>query len=210
MRSPAAGPARALRHQPHRPLADDHHQDAPCGGAGGPRPSDHAVPDDGHQHRCARGAVAMTTSLYLATADRMLTSVIRGARGAWPRACAWLLRHELEAAMDRYGARVCPGIGRTGCSDRSCCCSPTTRAPTSGAGPATCGGHCPASATATTNSASRPGLAEVASRSSKADRFCLEGSPVDSGDPKHAADLACADSARRHAEKHRSHHERSR
>ncbi|MET8253130.1 hypothetical protein [Micromonospora sp. NPDC005197] len=55
----------------------------------------------------------MTTSLYLATADLMLTSVIRGARGAWPRACAWLLRHELEAAMDRYWARACPEIGRT-------------------------------------------------------------------------------------------------
>ncbi|WFE22483.1 hypothetical protein O7621_03805 [Solwaraspora sp. WMMD937] len=55
----------------------------------------------------------MNQSVYLATADRMLTSVIRGARGAWPRACAWLLRHELEAAMDRYWARVCPTIGQT-------------------------------------------------------------------------------------------------
>ncbi|MDI5936674.1 MULTISPECIES: hypothetical protein [unclassified Micromonospora] len=55
----------------------------------------------------------MTTSPYLAAADRMLTSVIRGARGAWPRACAWLLRHELEAAMDRYWARICPEIGLT-------------------------------------------------------------------------------------------------
>ncbi len=55
----------------------------------------------------------MTTSVYLATADLMLTSVIRGARGAWPRACAWLLRHELEVAMDRYWARVCPEIAKT-------------------------------------------------------------------------------------------------
>jgi len=55
----------------------------------------------------------MTTSGYLATADLMLTSVIRGTRGAWPRACAWLLRHELEAAMDRYWSRVCPAIGRS-------------------------------------------------------------------------------------------------
>jgi hypothetical protein len=54
----------------------------------------------------------MTMSVHLATADRM-TSVIQGVRGAWPRACAWLLRHELEAAMDRYWARVCPAIGRT-------------------------------------------------------------------------------------------------
>ncbi|GAA2596255.1 hypothetical protein GCM10010435_89300 [Winogradskya consettensis] len=48
----------------------------------------------------------------LETADRLLTSVIRGARGAWPRACAWLLRYELEAAMDRYWQRVCPEIGQ--------------------------------------------------------------------------------------------------
>ena len=55
----------------------------------------------------------MITSVYLSTADRMLTSVIRGTRGAWPRACAWLLRHELETAMDRYWTRVCPEIGQT-------------------------------------------------------------------------------------------------
>ena len=54
----------------------------------------------------------MSESVYLATADRMLTSVIRGTRGTWPRACAWLLRHELEAAMDGYWARVCPEIGQ--------------------------------------------------------------------------------------------------
>ncbi|MFY1696717.1 hypothetical protein O7623_21765 [Solwaraspora sp. WMMD791] len=55
----------------------------------------------------------MNQSVHLATADRMLTTVVRGTRGAWPRACAWLLRHELEAAMDRYWARVCPTIGQT-------------------------------------------------------------------------------------------------
>jgi hypothetical protein len=55
----------------------------------------------------------MNASVYLSIADRMLTGVIRGARGAWPRACAWLLRHELETAMDRFWARACPEIGRT-------------------------------------------------------------------------------------------------
>lgn len=48
----------------------------------------------------------------LETADLLLTTVVRGARGCWPRACAWLLRYELEAAMDRYWLRACPEIGR--------------------------------------------------------------------------------------------------
>ncbi|WP_433826626.1 hypothetical protein ACQP2E_31610 [Actinoplanes sp. CA-015351] len=51
-------------------------------------------------------------STCLETADRMLTTVIRGARGCWPRACAWLLRYELETAMDRYWQRACPEIGQ--------------------------------------------------------------------------------------------------
>ena len=54
----------------------------------------------------------MSGSVSLETADRMLTSVISGTRGAWPRACAWLLRHELEIAMDRFLQRVQPDIGR--------------------------------------------------------------------------------------------------
>ncbi|WP_328459418.1 hypothetical protein OHA21_27060 [Actinoplanes sp. NBC_00393] len=54
----------------------------------------------------------MIDFVCLQTADRMLTSVIRGTRGTWPRACAWLLRHELEAAMDRFWERVQPEIGR--------------------------------------------------------------------------------------------------
>lgn len=41
----------------------------------------------------------------LAAADKLLTSVVRGNRGAWPRACAWLLRLALEAAMDDYWRR---------------------------------------------------------------------------------------------------------
>jgi hypothetical protein len=51
-------------------------------------------------------------SVFLETADRMLTTVVRGARGCWPRACAWLLRYELEAAVDRYWQRACPAIGQ--------------------------------------------------------------------------------------------------
>jgi hypothetical protein len=51
------------------------------------------------------------TSVYLATADRLLGTVVPGMRGAWPRACAWLLRLELEAALDRFWAAVRPEIG---------------------------------------------------------------------------------------------------
>ena len=51
-------------------------------------------------------------SVCLEIADRMLSGGIDGTRGVWPRACAWLLRYELEAAMDRYWQRVCPTIGQ--------------------------------------------------------------------------------------------------
>ncbi|MFF4876328.1 hypothetical protein [Micromonospora sp. NPDC000668] len=44
------------------------------------------------------------------TADQLLTSVMRGTRGAWPRACAWLLRLALETAMDDYWLRSRPEI----------------------------------------------------------------------------------------------------
>ncbi|MET7666788.1 hypothetical protein [Micromonospora luteifusca] len=46
----------------------------------------------------------------LDTADQLLTSVPRGTRGAWPRACAWLLRLALETAMDDYWLRSRPEI----------------------------------------------------------------------------------------------------
>nr|BFE63953.1 hypothetical protein GCM10020063_084790 [Dactylosporangium thailandense] len=46
----------------------------------------------------------------LAAADKMLTSVVSGARGTWPRACAWLLRMALESAMDDYWRRCHPGV----------------------------------------------------------------------------------------------------
>lgn len=51
------------------------------------------------------------TTTYLTTADRLLTTVVPGTRGAWPRACAWLLRLELEAALDEFWSRVRPDIG---------------------------------------------------------------------------------------------------
>jgi len=50
------------------------------------------------------------TWTYLESADRLLTGVATGTRGAWPRACAWLLRLELETALDRYWSRVRPEI----------------------------------------------------------------------------------------------------
>ncbi|MEW2381454.1 hypothetical protein AB0873_05085 [Micromonospora sp. NPDC047707] len=46
----------------------------------------------------------------LNAADQLLTNVVRGARGSWPRACAWLLRLALEAAIDDYWRRVRPEI----------------------------------------------------------------------------------------------------
>ncbi|MFE9958142.1 hypothetical protein [Micromonospora sp. NPDC005299] len=46
----------------------------------------------------------------LDAADQLLSSVVRGTRGAWPRACAWLLRLALEAAMDDYWRRCHPEV----------------------------------------------------------------------------------------------------
>ncbi|MER7273454.1 AAA family ATPase [Dactylosporangium sp. NPDC000244] len=37
-------------------------------------------------------------------------TVVSGARGTWPRACAWLLRMALESAMDDYWRRCHPGV----------------------------------------------------------------------------------------------------
>jgi hypothetical protein len=44
----------------------------------------------------------------LAQADRLLTTVIPGTRGRWPRACAWLTRLALERALDDFWARKLP------------------------------------------------------------------------------------------------------
>jgi hypothetical protein len=54
--------------------------------------------------------VADSPQRCLAAADRLLTSVVAGARGSWPRACAWLLRLALEASMDDYWRRLHPEI----------------------------------------------------------------------------------------------------
>jgi hypothetical protein len=48
--------------------------------------------------------------VYLATADQLLSTPAAASRGVWPRACAWLLRLELEAALDDFWRRVRPEI----------------------------------------------------------------------------------------------------
>jgi len=48
----------------------------------------------------------MTPAELLAEADRLLTSVVPGTRGRWPRACAWLTRLALEQALDEYWSRT--------------------------------------------------------------------------------------------------------
>ena len=40
----------------------------------------------------------------------MLADVIAGARGTWPRACAWLLRLALESELTRFWQSVCPPV----------------------------------------------------------------------------------------------------
>ena len=49
-------------------------------------------------------------SPYLVAADRMLSEIVPGARGTWPRACAWLTRLALESALDTYWASVEPAV----------------------------------------------------------------------------------------------------
>jgi hypothetical protein len=50
----------------------------------------------------------MTPTDLLAQADRLLTTVVPGTRGRWPRACAWLTRLALEQALDEYWSRTLP------------------------------------------------------------------------------------------------------
>jgi hypothetical protein len=50
----------------------------------------------------------MTQTDLLAEADRLLTTVVPGTRGRWPRACAWLTRLALEQALDEYWSRILP------------------------------------------------------------------------------------------------------
>jgi hypothetical protein len=44
----------------------------------------------------------------LAEADRLLTTVVPGTRGRWPRACALLIRLALEQSLDEYWQRTLP------------------------------------------------------------------------------------------------------
>jgi hypothetical protein len=50
----------------------------------------------------------MTPDELLAESDRLLSTVVPGTRGRWPRACAWLTRLALEQALDEYWSRVLP------------------------------------------------------------------------------------------------------
>lgn len=45
---------------------------------------------------------------YLAASRQLLTQVIAGARGTWPRACAWLIRLALESELNRFWQAACP------------------------------------------------------------------------------------------------------
>jgi len=56
----------------------------------------------------------MTPEQLLAEADRLLTTVVPGTRGCWPRACAWLIRLSLETALDQYWAQVLPAAASCG------------------------------------------------------------------------------------------------
>ena len=57
----------------------------------------------------------MTTGELLGEADRLLTTVVPGTRGRWPRACAWLIRLALEQTLDAYWSRVLPQAAECGC-----------------------------------------------------------------------------------------------
>ena len=50
----------------------------------------------------------MSPQELLAAADRLLSTVVPGTRGRWPRACVWLTRLALEQALDEYWARTLP------------------------------------------------------------------------------------------------------
>jgi hypothetical protein len=50
----------------------------------------------------------MTPDELLAESERLLSTVVPGTRGRWPRACAWLTRLALEQALDNYWSRVLP------------------------------------------------------------------------------------------------------
>ena len=45
---------------------------------------------------------------YPAASQQLLTQVIAGARGIWPRACAWLTGLALESELTRFWLKACP------------------------------------------------------------------------------------------------------
>ena len=55
-------------------------------------------------------APAGGSDAYLAASSRLLTEVIAGARGTWPRACAWLIRLALEAELTCFWESVSPPV----------------------------------------------------------------------------------------------------
>ncbi len=50
----------------------------------------------------------MNPDELLAEADHLLTAQIKGTRGLWPRACAWLIRLALEQTLDEFWACELP------------------------------------------------------------------------------------------------------
>jgi hypothetical protein len=56
----------------------------------------------------------MTPDELLSEADRLLTTVVPGSRGRWPRCSAWLIRLALEQSLDEYWARALPDAAECG------------------------------------------------------------------------------------------------
>jgi len=56
----------------------------------------------------------MTPQDLLAEADELLTTVVPGTRGRWPRACAWLIRLALEQSLDDLWATRLPQAAACG------------------------------------------------------------------------------------------------
>ena len=56
----------------------------------------------------------MTSDELLSEADRLLTTVVPGSRGRWPRCCAWLIRLALEQSLDEYWGRALPDAAECG------------------------------------------------------------------------------------------------
>lgn len=52
------------------------------------------------------------TGGYLDAADHLLAHVVPGVHGAWPRACAWLMRLALETELAAFWEVCCPEVGQ--------------------------------------------------------------------------------------------------